>query len=604
MREPSRPPRTPWLPLAVLLLVTPLSSSAQIVGGDPISEEEALPVGCGEMVRARVVALDQPFMWNRYGAVQPQGMMYALERDVVDTDDPDGLPSPGETQALVPGQVRLRIDKRPRPLVLRVNAGQCLRIYFRNLLFPTKPTDFEHQQQPATRAASIHVVGMQLVKEITDDGSFVGANPTGVALPGERHIYTLYAQREGGFVMHSMGAIAGGEGDGGSISAGLFGAVVVEPAGSEWYRSQITREDFELVQAPSPDLFPRVNYGALYPGTHPHYPNLPVLKMKDANGFIVHSDLTAIITGPGAGNLTGYLPSTAVYPERSEPFREFVAIFHDEIGAMQAFPHFEHRRAPLHAAQRARRFRHQLRHRRHRRRDPRQPAEGRAGARLRRVQVRGVLPDLVGGRRSGDDRRRAGERAVQREPEGPAQRAALRSDAGAQGRRRRSSPTTRRTSTTVSQRPREVPEPARRLGRPPHLPPARPPVDRTRRGATSPPISTARRSARGPASPTRSPTRVSGNRNKTVGDAIFHCHFYPHFAQGMWGLWRVHDVLESGHRARRRPAGRCRARGRCRTARSPAARRSRPWCRSRPCPWRRCRGRWRSSPARSRCRTR
>ncbi len=37
-----------------------------------------------------------------------------------------------------------------------------------------------------------------------------------------------------------------------------------------------------------------------------------------------------------------------------------------------------------------------------------------------------------------------------------------------------------------------------------------------------------------------------GNRNLTVGDAIFHCHFYPHFAQGMWSLWRVHDVLELG----------------------------------------------------------
>jgi hypothetical protein len=38
----------------------------------------------------------------------------------------------------------------------------------------------------------------------------------------------------------------------------------------------------------------------------------------------------------------------------------------------------------------------------------------------------------------------------------------------------------------------------------------------------------------------------SGNRNKTAGDAIFHCHFYPHFAQGMWYLWRGHDVLETG----------------------------------------------------------
>src|SRR5262245_5469560 len=38
----------------------------------------------------------------------------------------------------------------------------------------------------------------------------------------------------------------------------------------------------------------------------------------------------------------------------------------------------------------------------------------------------------------------------------------------------------------------------------------------------------------------------SGNKNKTVGDAIFHCHFYPHFAQGMWSLWRIHDVFEGG----------------------------------------------------------
>ena len=38
----------------------------------------------------------------------------------------------------------------------------------------------------------------------------------------------------------------------------------------------------------------------------------------------------------------------------------------------------------------------------------------------------------------------------------------------------------------------------------------------------------------------------SGNRMKSSGDAIFHCHFYPHFAQGMWYLWRNHDVLETG----------------------------------------------------------
>ncbi|MET0649895.1 MAG: hypothetical protein ABW208_25075, partial [Pyrinomonadaceae bacterium] len=38
----------------------------------------------------------------------------------------------------------------------------------------------------------------------------------------------------------------------------------------------------------------------------------------------------------------------------------------------------------------------------------------------------------------------------------------------------------------------------------------------------------------------------TGNRNRTPGDSIFHCHFYPHFAQGMWELWRVHDAFEAG----------------------------------------------------------
>jgi len=38
----------------------------------------------------------------------------------------------------------------------------------------------------------------------------------------------------------------------------------------------------------------------------------------------------------------------------------------------------------------------------------------------------------------------------------------------------------------------------------------------------------------------------SGNRNKVVGDSIFNCPFYPHFAAGMWAMWRTHNVFESG----------------------------------------------------------
>ena len=40
-----------------------------------------------------------------------------------------------------------------------------------------------------------------------------------------------------------------------------------------------------------------------------------------------------------------------------------------------------------------------------------------------------------------------------------------------------------------------------------------------------------------------------------MGDAIFHCHFYPHFAAGMWSLWRVHDTFEPGTELTKYPDG-------------------------------------------------
>ncbi|HZH04127.1 MAG TPA: hypothetical protein VEY30_10100, partial [Myxococcaceae bacterium] len=38
----------------------------------------------------------------------------------------------------------------------------------------------------------------------------------------------------------------------------------------------------------------------------------------------------------------------------------------------------------------------------------------------------------------------------------------------------------------------------------------------------------------------------SGSTRGTIGDSIFHCHLYPHFADGFWSLFRTHDVRESG----------------------------------------------------------
>jgi hypothetical protein len=295
---------------------------AAVVSVQPLFAQT--PEGCARLVRAEVVAFDQLIVLNRLGAMQPQGMIYALRSDVVPINVGQGL---------VAGNVRLRVGKRPRPLVLRMNVGDCLRIEFQNLLNPTPVDD----QQPFTRTASVHVVGMQLVGSIDSDSSNVGQNTSSLAAPNQSKVYTLYAEREGGYLMYSAAAQVGGEGDSGSNSPGLFGAVVVEPPGAEWYRSQITAEEREYATGLiMPTGQPVIDLNtAVYPPGHPRA-GVPILKMLH-NGDIIHSDLTAVITGPNQGRFPpGTFPEVAVEPDREQPFREFVTIYHDELGAVHS----------------------------------------------------------------------------------------------------------------------------------------------------------------------------------------------------------------------------------------------------------------------------
>lgn len=508
-----------------LTALTWLPSRASAQGHEP-----PIPAECENIVQAKVVALDQVFFWNRYGAVEPQGMIYALERDVVSTS--------GSTTELTPGKVALRPGKRPRPLVLRMNVGDCLFIRFTNLLAAT-PVD---NQQPATRAASIHVIGMQTVNNIHDDGSYVGANVnTGVILPGQTVNYRLYAEREGAYLIHSMGAIAGGEGDGGSLSAGLFGAVNVEPRGSEWYRSQITREDFERIAGLSVSGMPTINYNAVYPTTHPASGE-PILKMVH-NGEIIYSDLTAIITGPNAGNFTSHPPSTPTYPNREQPFREFTIIFHDEIGAVQAFPHFEDEilQFPLHSTRDAFAINY---------------GTGGIGAEIlaNRLGV-GPVHDcdeckyeefFLSSWAVGDP-----AMVVDVPASRPCTTKELREGINCQP-----TPGRKATKAFFPDDPSNVYHSYlndhvkfRNLhaGTDDHhvfhlhahqwLHTPRSDLSAYLDSQTI---------GQGASFTYEIAYRGSGNRNRTVGDAIFHCHFYPHFAQGMWGLWRVHDVLEVG----------------------------------------------------------
>ncbi|MGZ5442546.1 MAG: copper oxidase [Thermoanaerobaculia bacterium] len=516
--------RHQWTTRALLLVV----AAAAV-----FSTQSSLAAACNRTIRADVVALDQVFFWNRLGAVQPQGMIYALRRDVVPSDT---------TRGLVAGNVRLRDDKRPRPLVLRMNVGDCLEIRFQNLL-ASAPVDDE---QPATRTASIHITGMQLVGGIGSDGSNVGQNASSLVKPNEFATYTVYAEREGSHLLYSGAAQTGGEGDGGSINAGLFGAVTVQPAGAEWYRSQVTADDLRLATRPTPvdTGYPVIDYNAVYPPGH-RYAGLPILNMLQ-NGAIVHSDLTAIITGPSAGRFpAGTYPAVKVEPDRDQPFREFVTVYHDEIGAVQAFPQF---------------------------------ADPVLGHTLHSVRDAFAINYGTGGIGAEILANRFGVGPMANCTECKYEEFFL-------------SAWTVGDPAMVVDVPANAPCTKKQLQSPPELVPcftrgakatkAFYPDDpsnvlhsylrdhvkfrvlhagskehhihhqHTHQWLHTPDeddSSYLDSQAFGPGSAFTMEIAYngSGNRNGAVGDSIFHCHFYPHFAMGMWAMWRVHDVLETG----------------------------------------------------------
>ncbi len=190
-------------------------------------------------ITADVVALDQAFYNNRLGSFQAGGMIFALRGDVVNNVDP-------KDPSLTAGNVMLRPDKRPRPLVLRMNVGDCLQVNFQNLLAPVPSLgqgatpDFKTtpdgnaatnlNSQPATRLAGVHVMGMEL-KELQADGSWIGANPNSLAQPNEKKTYKFCSVSEGAYLMYSTGADTGvTNGFGGQLMQGLFGSVTVQCA--------------------------------------------------------------------------------------------------------------------------------------------------------------------------------------------------------------------------------------------------------------------------------------------------------------------------------------------------------------------------------------
>lgn len=493
--------------------------------------------GGRRVIVADVVAIDCPIVMNRFGALMPGGMIYALRRDVVDAYSKR---SEAEGATLIPGRVVLRPDKRPRPINLRMNKGDILRIKFQNLLAP-HPSD----DQPTTRTASIHVIGLEPVDSIRDDGSNVGNNPSSLVPPGGRITYDLFAERQGVFGIISYGAVAGGDGDHGAIGHGLFGVLNVEPPTAEYYRSQVSREEIEMATiGRTPDGHPIIDYDAVYPPGH-RFEGLPILKMLHGNE-LVHSDLSAIITGPNRGFFPeGIFPEVEIIaPDinglprtRREPFREFSIIFHDQIESVQAFPEF---RDPV-LGYTLSNARDQF---------PINYGSGGIGAEVlaNRKEI-GPAADCTDCKYE--------EFFLSSWPNGdPALlvdipvAARINPHTGEPLKRKKATkalypddPSNVFHSYIIDHvKIRNI-----HIGREHHIFHLHAqqwlynPDDDESNYLDCQTVGPG-----GAGYTYEIAYNGTGNRNQVVGDSIFHCHFYPHFAQGMWAHWRSHDVFEEG----------------------------------------------------------
>ena len=493
--------------VAPMLLLLAAQTQAQA------APDNAAVARCERTITADVVAIEQAMMINRLGTSQPGGMVYALRGDVVAAH--------GSTPG--PGNAQLRPGKRPRPMVLRANVGDCLVVNFQNWL--NRP--YSNSNPPATRNASVHVAGMELVQTIADDGGFAGNNPvsatnyaSGIIQPGKAITYHLFAAEEGSFLLYSL---AGQE----QLIYGLFGSVNVQPRGSEWYRSQVTQADMQQASVTGATGYPVINYDALIPGS-----SKPVLKMLDARNNIVHSDLTAIITGPNHGPFTVSGTRNPSYPNPESPYREVTVMYHESFTLVQAFSQVA---------------------------DPNNVLSGANDAFSINYGSAGISAEILA------NRLKVGPTADC--PECKFEEFFLSSWAGGDPAMVVDNP----ANLTCSPQPCNTPKATVAF-----YPDDPSNVYHTYQGDRArfrvlhagqgifhvhhhhahqwlytPDSDTSSYLDSQTIGPGSSYTmdlvyEGSGNRNLTPGDSIFHCHFYPHFASGMWALFRVHDVLELG----------------------------------------------------------
>lgn len=175
--------------------------------------------GKDDIVRKyEIAAIQRNIPFNKYGDHDPDGLLFVPLTDV---------------------KFALQKDYRPKPLILRANAGDWIEVTLYNYFdkahpipyfdYPKVPLDCAHK--PSMRVS----LNPQFLRydPVNDSGINVGYNNKEQTIgPGECKKYLWHADKEyGACILQSFGDMRNHR------YHGLFGSIIIEPPGAFWYRS-------------------------------------------------------------------------------------------------------------------------------------------------------------------------------------------------------------------------------------------------------------------------------------------------------------------------------------------------------------------------------
>lgn len=230
-----------WLGLwgIIRAYAVPREDLLPLCGFRPVAAPQLPPPGA--VVRKfEIAAIQKDLIYNRFGDHDPEGLLFV---------------SLDQARDVLCG------CKKPIPLILRVNAGDWIEVTLHNLFDPDKPIQFN--DYPSVPVDFPHVPGdrvslsPQFLKfdPVASSGVNVGYNPVEqTAGPGECVRYLWHADREyGTCLLTSFGDLRNHR------HHGLFGTVIVEPAGAKHYDSicpvEENHKEEAVIAAPGVETF-------------------------------------------------------------------------------------------------------------------------------------------------------------------------------------------------------------------------------------------------------------------------------------------------------------------------------------------------------------